>query len=222
MSSFLGPIHYWLFSKIKLVEDRENAIIKVFSEKFGDDVNTIAKDARAKYGEPVGDTSLDQMIGDSPIHGFLNGRITAAETRESYVLSELIKKYGTDANSLAMDTAYNHGLETGKRALKEYEIEDVNPESAYRALQNFFLDGMPCDHVTEVDQPSEKALHGRHTDCLHKPYWDEAGIAGSFMCEYLAKWVDGFIAGLGSSVKYKRIKSIIKGDTHCEDVFEKA
>src|SRR3989338_1996165 len=172
MSSFLGPIHYWLFSKIKLVEDRENAIIKVFSEKFGDDVNTIAKDARAKYGEPVGDTSLDQMIGDSPIHGFLNGRITAAETRESYVLSELIKKYGTDANSLAMDTAYNHGLETGKRALKEYEIEDVNPESAYRALQNFFLDGMPCDHVTEVDQPSEKALHGRHTDCLHKPYWD--------------------------------------------------
>lgn len=222
MSSFLGPIHHWLFSKIRLVEDRENAIIDAFLKKFGGDVSTIAKNARQKYGEPVGDTPIDEMIGDSPIHGFLHSRITAAETRESFILAELSKKYGAEANKLAMDISYEHGINTGKRALKEYEIEDVNPESAYKVLQNFFLDGMPCDHVTEVDQPSEKALYGRHTDCLHKPYWDEAGIAGNFMCEYLAKWVDGFIAGLGGGVKYKRAKAIIKGDAFCEDVFEKA
>ncbi|MBI5683115.1 MAG: hypothetical protein HZC45_08140 [Deltaproteobacteria bacterium] len=202
MSAFLGPIHYWLFNKIKLVEDRESAIVKAFSEKFGGDVNVIAKNARERYGEPVGDTPIDQMIGDSPIHGFLHNRITVAESRESFILSEFIKKYSGEANNPAMETAYKHGLETGRHALKEYEIENVNPESAYKVLQNFFLDGMPCDHVTEVDQPSEKELHGRHTDCLHKSYWDEAGISGNFMCEYLAKWVDGFIAGLGSSVKY--------------------
>lgn len=221
MSAFLGPIHHWLFNKIKLVEEREDAIIKAFSEKFSSDTNTIAKNARKKYGEPVGSTPLDEMIGDSPIHGFLHNRITVAETRESFILAELIKKHGTDGNNLAMDTAYKHGLETGKKAQKEYETEDVNPESAYRLLQNFFLDGMPCDHVTEVDQPSEKELHGRHTDCLHRAYWEEAGISGDFMCNYLATWVNGFIAGLGGAVKFKRLKTIIKGDTFCEDVFEK-
>lgn len=221
MSAFLGPIHYWLFNKIKLVENREDAIIKAFSEKFGGDVDTVTKEARAKYGEPVGNMPLDQMIGDSPIHGFLSNRITVAETRESFVIVKLINKYGDDAGNLAMEAVYKHGLETGRHALKEYEIENVNPESVYKVLQNFFLDGMPCDHVTEVDQPSEKALHGRHTDCLHRTYWADVGISGNFMCSYLAAWVDGFIAGLGDIVKFKRIKTIIKGDAYCEDVFEK-
>jgi len=218
MSTFLGPIHYWLFNKIRLVEDRESAIIKGFTERFGEGIKEIERAVRERYGQPDGDTPLDELIGDAPIHQFLQGRIEVAEVREAALLALLLNRYGQDGEALAKEIAFQHGYDTGKRAIKEYEGEVMVPETAYKLLNNFFLDGMPCDHVTEVEESSERGLISKHIDCLHRGYWETAGVSSVFMCDYLYSWVNGFVKVFG--VNHRRAKSMVKGDPFCEEIFE--
>ena len=37
MSLVLGPIHYWMYGKIKTTESRESAIVSAFKAQYGAD-----------------------------------------------------------------------------------------------------------------------------------------------------------------------------------------
>ena len=219
MSTFLGPIHYWLFNKIKLVEDREKTLSERFKEKYGDEIEAITEKVVSRYGPHLGDTPLDQLIGDAPIHGFLAQTIETVETREAALLCELINKYGEEAKALALEVAHNHGSSNGRKARKEYDLEGKDAKNLYNILRNYFLDGMPCDHVVEIETPSEGELIEKHTDCLHRSYWQNAGISEEFMCRYLGRWIDGFVEGVGAE-GHSRNKTLVNGDPYCEDIFK--
>ena len=71
MSAFLGPIHYWLYNKIQLQE-------KLTAQFAQMAVNNkwIAGDIYSKVDE----RPLDELIDESNIHGWLQTRISDAET----------------------------------------------------------------------------------------------------------------------------------------------
>lgn len=216
MSTFLGPIHYWLFQKIRNVEDREEAVIKAFSERFGDGVAKIVEDVRESYGMPFDNTPLEHLIGDAAIHYWLQSAIEKAETREAALLKGLIDRFGEEGEELAMEVAFQHGKKIGKAAIEEGKNQGEGVESVYNLIKNTFLDGMPCDHVTEAENPSTDLLVEKHTDCLHRSYWERAGISGVFMCSYLERWIKG-VCSADSRIDYKRVRSIVTGDSYCED-----
>ncbi len=219
MSTFLGPIHYWLFNKIRLVETREKEIVKAVGNLFGKGAVKRITEVTSKYPPYFDNTPLEELIGNSSIHAFLADTIRRVELREAEVLGVLMENYGRRAEELALEVSYNHGLVNGRIALKEYEIDDPTAESLYKTLRDYFLDGMPCDHVVEIQQVSERELIERHSECLHSDYWKEAGVSQRFMCTYLCKWVDGFIDGTGSGVHVRK-RSIVNGDTFCEDIYK--
>ncbi len=53
MSLHLGPIHNWLYNQIRVIEDREEKIVREFSAKY-DGVEDIVKPLREEYGELKG------------------------------------------------------------------------------------------------------------------------------------------------------------------------
>ncbi|MBI5559801.1 MAG: L-2-amino-thiazoline-4-carboxylic acid hydrolase [Deltaproteobacteria bacterium] len=221
MSTFLGPIHHWLFNKIKIVEDREKALLDAFAKRYGDKPERLNKELQKKYAPWFDDTPLDNLIGDHPIHAWLSAAIEKVETREAAFMKALIDNYGKEAEGLSLEVSYLHGRKNGKKATEEYLSEDPTPEDIYKILKNFFLDGMQCDHIVEVDQHSDRVIVEKHTDCLHRTYWRNAGMPEGFMCDYILKWMDGFVAAFSGRIRHLRQKSISKGDTHCEDVFKK-
>lgn len=218
MSTFLGPIHYWLFNKIRYVEDREEALIQGFTERYGEDVKAIVSSVRERYGMPFDSSDLGELIGDSPIHFWLQEAIRRAETREAALLKGVIERYGEDAKGIAIQIAFEHGRKIGEKALQEGANRGDGTEAIYNLIHNSFLDGMPCDHVTEVETPSSNLLVERHIECLHKDYWDEVGISGEFMCSFLENWIKGLCAA-DPRIDHKRVRSIARGDSQCEDTF---
>ena len=220
MSAFLGPIHHWLFNKIKLVEERERKLVFAFSEKYGAEIDEIASANRTKYGEYYDGTSLEELVGQAAIHEFLSMEIAKVETREAALIAALISKYGEEAKALALATAKEHGRAFGEGQTADADTDDATADDVYKAVKNTFLDGMPCDHVVEVKEATETELVEMHTDCLHRAYWKTAGADEVTMCDYLGSWIDGIVAGLGVDAAHSRGITLVKGDPHCEDTYK--
>ena len=86
MSAILGPIHHWLFRKIKIQNDLTNAIIDVAKDK---ELNLAPlADIDEKFGSlPEGD--LGNIIDPTNIHGWLQDKIAIVERRLAYVTKTL-------------------------------------------------------------------------------------------------------------------------------------
>ena len=219
MSAFLGPIHYWLFNKIMLVESREKGIIALFKEKHGDEAESIASANISKNGDYFPATPLEDMIGDEPIHSYLAEAIERVETREAALIAALIEKYGDGAKAEIIEAARKDGEKIGLAEAEELHAGGpATAEDILSAVKNAFLDGMPCDHVTHTPTPTDREAVETHSECLHKDYWKNAGADAVFMCEYLGSWIDGLVEGLGGA-SHSRGKTVVKGDSLCEDFY---
>ena len=148
MSAFLAPIHTWLFSKILLAEDLETNLKKSYIYIYKD----IAKDVAQKslvYGNPIDTTkNIEDVIDVSNIHGWLQDKIGKVETRTAFIITEMIKKFGEDAEVVAKKCFAQQGKTVGE-TIKLKEIL-VKPEEIFKALNNYLLEGMPCDRVTRI------------------------------------------------------------------------
>ena len=166
MSAFLAPIHTWLFSKILLAEELEKSLKEVYIDKYGD----IAKDVVEKslaYGSPIDTTkNIEDIIDISNIHGWLQDKISKVETRTAFIITEMIKKYGEEAEAIAKECFEEQGKTVGE-TLKAKEMPE-NPEELFNALNNYLLEGMPCDRVTRIIKSENDIFEWETTSCIHK------------------------------------------------------
>ncbi len=117
MSKNLGQIHYMMYEKIKF-QDQITAYLLDGKEEFID-------------LDPVSTDSLDRIIDQENIHGFLQEKIDIVEQR-------LAK-----AMSLAENTdekLYDFGRKIGK------DKDFSSFENIFSNLNTYLLDGMPCDN----------------------------------------------------------------------------
>lgn len=215
MSAFLGPIHYWMYEKIKNVMLRRAAIFSAFYEKYGNEVESVCGKTRQEMETQDAETPLEQLIGDSPIHGWLSDKIREVEIGEAEMVKVLMNKYN-DGNLLE-DAFYWHGRGKGIEARERYNPED-NIEDLYDTINNYLLDGMPCDNVVETAL-NNGSLVKRHIDCLHLNYWNNAGVSPELMCSLNRKWIDGFCESLNSAFRHIGKENIATGAKECIDVY---
>lgn len=215
MSAFLGPIHYWMYEKIKNVMMRETAIFSAFYEKYGKEIESVCGKTKQEMETKDIETPLDQLIGDSPIHGWLANRIKEVETDEAQMVKSFMTKYKD--RSLLEDAVYWHGRGKGVEAKDKYDPQD-GVEEFHETINNYFLDGMPCDHVVETAMNNGSLIY-KHTDCLHQGYWNDAGVSPELMCSLNRKWIDGFCESLNPKFKHVGKESIVTGAKECVDVY---
>ena len=184
MSAILGPIHHWLFRKIKIQNDLTNAIIDVAKDK---ELNvTPLADIDEKFGSlPEGD--LGNIIDPTNIHGWLQDKIAIVERRLAYVTKTL-----TDNNPDAIGVICECAREFGVKNAVE---TDATPADGFEYYENTFVSGMPCDGVNMVVNEDSDEITWQETVDIHKQYWDEVGVDVALFYEIRNAMIEGVFAG---------------------------
>ncbi|HEY9574364.1 MAG TPA: hypothetical protein VIR32_02395 [Lachnospiraceae bacterium] len=160
MSAFLGPIHTWLFTKIKF----QDALNKELLEKLGDRSLKEALDRR--YGA-LEEGELAEIIDGSNIHGWLQERISLVENHLAYITLQLKEKDSTNLEKICQ-VARVFG-----KANAENNLE--SPRAAYDYLEKLLVNGMPCDRVNALVEDSQNKLIWEQTIEIHGQYWEPLG-----------------------------------------------
>lgn len=205
MSAFLGPIHHWLFNKIRLFEALEQETIKKLSEKYGEDILNIHQSAEEKYGSLIPQQDLESLIDTDNIHGWLQHKIKVAEIRQAATYREILQKHGDAIVPILLESYQKQGSACGR--MVKNELGETTAIELYKQLNNYLLDGMPCDHVNNVTSSTPERLEWITTQCLHKPYWKEAGMDEDIMYSLRFEWVRSFVEAANPAFTYKPQRS---------------
>ncbi len=192
MSAFLGPIHHWLFKKIKFQDTLTSTIIKFYKNK-GTTID-LANNLKEKFGV-LEQQPLEDIINGMNIHGWLQERVSLVEYRFAYcVLTVLENKENT------LSQLEDLFFEFGKQ---NKPSETDNAEVIFKHITDFLLDGMPCDRANEIVAQSNEEVTFRRTVCVHTDYWQELG--GDISIYYVLR--DCLINGMldGSDFEYKKL-----------------
>lgn len=173
MSAFLRPIHFWLYRKIGKQEELTKAIASYAEQKGW-------IEDQAKYTKDL--PALADVIDESNIHGWLHGQIHDAETRYADLIGDV---WNTARLEEICDVAFAFG--------KKYTLQaSTSPAEAYKAFEDFFVNGMPCDRVNAVVSESENELSWTMTQDIHAQYWkDGSEIYYTLRSEVMRSMLNG-------------------------------
>lgn len=206
MSAFLAPIHTWLFSKILLAEDLETNLKKVYIDKYKGNAIDIAQKSLA-YGSPIDTTkNVEDIIDVSNIHGWLQDKIGKVETRMAFIITEMINKYGKEAEVIANVCFHQQGKTVGE-TLRAKEMPG-KPEEVFNAINNYLLEGMPCDRVTRIIKSEKDILEWETTSCIHKNYWEMVNGDVNIFYNFRHTWTKAFIESSNERYTYNFIKGL--------------
>lgn len=192
MSAFLGPIHHWLYNKIQLQQGLVEDIIGLGERDY--QLN-LKQELDNRYG--ISDTSpLEEIIDETNIHGWLQERVMQVERKLAYSIMRLIQ---VDVQAIEQVEALF--AQDGKEKRAALQGENLSAVDLYKEMSNHLLDGMPCDHAYAVLETSENKVVWKRELCVHKPYWDEAGVDIKYYYDLRAAWILGFLSQEGEVFK---------------------
>lgn len=184
MSAFLGPIHHWLYHKIKTQEELVEQFLN-YAEQNG------VKDLRNKVDVSCGtlpQEALETIIDERNIHGWLQDKVAMVEGRLAMVVTSMLKN-----GSIDMDTINKIAYDFGRNKTPLSDV--VTPEEAYVKFNDTFVDGMPCDHVNAIISKNENKVVWKRSICVHEAYWREVDGEVSVYYEIRREWIKGMLTG---------------------------
>lgn len=161
MSAVLGPIHYWLFNKIKIQDTLVEAVVRYGTEKYGSDI----MNGIEKFGE-VETESLENIIDGTNIHGWLQERVSIVENRLAFAVTAVLGKE-------SIDNLEQIFFCLGSKVVEVPEQTDAR--AVYRLLNDSLLDGMPCDHANSIVEEDDNTITYKRNVCVHEEYWNGVG-----------------------------------------------
>lgn len=200
MSKFLGPIHYWLHSKITLLESIEVATESRLSA-FGYDLNPL-KQWDSLYEAPNPNESLESVINQDNIHGWLQRRIGFAETRFAGKITTLQQHYGQEILNELHPIFESYAIYAAKE-IQESQTWDQSLDGAHKLLHNHILEGMPCDHAGAVTINENNLFQWKSERCLHQTYWSSVNGDVQIHYELRDTFNNAFLKALGD-ISYSR------------------
>lgn len=206
MSLFLGKIHYWLFNKVLWFEGLEGEIIKLAKEK-GIDVEKLEAEINSKYGAKTPNKNLEDMIDTSNIHGWLQEKIHSAEGRMASWTKVILEN--NEDYILDMRKVYEKQGVSAANEAKE-SLENINAETIFNSMNDYILDGMPCDRVNEVIDSSEESIMWKRRVCVHKDIWENEGISVDVFYELREHWINAFVNTMNNNYEYCKLEDSIQ------------
>lgn len=213
MSLFLGKIHYLLFDKIKWFEDLEAEIV-LWAENTDLPTDKWKDEIYKDFGYPVEDRPLEDIIDTSNIHGWLQDKISKSEGRQAAWITKILNCSEKYKKNL-IDIFEKQGTKLGSEYRKN--LIPNTPQEVYNIINDFILEGMPCDKVIEELESDSHAYIWKTNFCLHSKYWD--AIQGDVNNFYILRdaWIKSFLESLTYDFSYnvsivndKRIQEIRK------------
>jgi hypothetical protein len=202
MSLFVGPIHHWLFNKIKTFEEIEQEVIR-WAEGDGLEGEALAEEIYQNYGSPVGSGTLEEIIDTGNIHGWLQEQISRAEIRQSALISRILDK---DSGKITdLEKIFNaEGRRIGEKFAQNDNKDRETAEGLFEGLHDYLLEGMPCDRVTEVIKQEDREVLWKTNQCLHEKYWEAVKADVQTFYRLRDCWIRGFIEAANSGFGFYR------------------
>ncbi|MFU0825666.1 hypothetical protein [Clostridium sp.] len=200
MSKFLAPIHTWLFNKIKLYEALEKDVIDNLNSNLKTGILDILGDIENRYPSPLDDTPLEEVIDLTNIHGWLQNRIRIAETRQAYLITRVVERFGDEGFNLVKQAYIEQGKAAGSDAAEKYSV--ATPEDLFKTLNNYILEGMPCDSANSIMRSEEDIIEWRTVTDLHKDHWETVGGDAANFYELRRNWIEAFVESANPKFKY--------------------
>ena len=199
MSLFLGKIHYWLFNKIVWFEDLEEEIIQL-AKLEGLDVENFKKAIEDKYGERLPNKPLEELIDTNNIHNWLQSQIHSAERRMASWTKLLIDD--NEKNLKKLENLYKEqGIVAASKVIEEGKSVSY-PKEIFDAMNDYILDGMPCDRVNEVILNEENKITWKSKVDVHKDIWDSIGCDVNYFYNLRNAWIKSFVSNLNNNFRY--------------------
>lgn len=191
MSAFLGPIHYWLYNKIRLQQGIVDELYE-FGRKYQ---LSLEEDCNLQFGD-FPNKPLEEMIDHGNIHGWLQERVAQVEYKYAYCVTKLLHQDPGAMNQLT--TLLNQkGRELGRTVADD----SLNATSVFKLITDHLLDGMPCDHANTLISQSDDQVVWKRNLCVHQSYWEELGGDISIYYELRNAWIDGLVQVIGYSLE---------------------
>ena len=205
MSAFLGHIHYWLYKKIQLLCEREALILektRFVIDDLADELHQISVD---QYGAPIDSTKpLEDLIDHNNIHGWLQNKITVASVREASFIKDLLDTTtgdeGLQTIAAVLDAFAMHGRACG--TVGKDSLAEINSTEIYNVLQNFYVNGMPCDGGDQIIENNPVLVQWVGDHRLQTNYWRTAGVDPDFMMLAYQTWFEFFVAAIDDNYEF--------------------
>ncbi|SDM41535.1 hypothetical protein SAMN05216544_0177 [Lachnospira pectinoschiza] len=182
MSTFLGPIHFWLYNKIGKQEELTKLMATTAEAKnWIENASAYTKELPA----------LESVIDESNIHGWLQAAIADAESRYASLISNIADN---------IDDLKEMAYEFGKANAISSDLELAG---IFKAFEDFFVNGMPCDHVNMVTSEEEDSLSWKMNQDIHEQYWND--IDGAYYYLLRKSIMDGMLENTGFMVEMEDI-----------------
>ena len=151
------------------------------------------------------------MIDTSNIHGWLQGKIHSAEGRMA-AWTKVILENNQDY-ILDMRKVYeNQGVNAANEAKES--LENINAETIFNSMNDYILDGMPCDRVNEVIDSGEESIMWKRRVCVHKNIWENEGILVDVFYELREQWINAFVNTMNNDYEYVKLEDNIQSIRH--------
>lgn len=156
MNEQIGPIHNWVFNKIKFQEKEVEELLKLSPELNIDKIaGTVEK------GE------LKDIINTTNIHSFLQERMEITEKRLKISVETLLKNNITI--EIIKETLFNFGL---KNAFNS----SISAQEAYELLSKLMISGMPCDKIEIIKENTETKVVYKERKDIHSGFWTDKSL----------------------------------------------
>lgn len=199
MSLYLGKVHYWLFNKILWFEGLENEIITL-AKNEGLDIEKLGKDINDKYGEQTPKLPLEEIIDTSNIHGWLQEKISSAEGRMAAWTTKIINNNNEITSK--MESIYT---KQGIKAAKEVKDKGIEIDTAvdiFNSINDYILDGMPCDRVNEVVTSEKNIVEWNRRICVHEQIWNKEQGDVDYFYKLRSLWIKAFVSEVNKNFEY--------------------
>ena len=106
----------------------------------------------------------------------------------------------------------NQGVNAANEAKES--LENINAETIFNSMNDYILDGMPCDRVNEVIDSSEESIMWKRRVCVHKNIWENEGILVDVFYELREQWINAFVNTMNNDYEYVKLEDNIQSIRH--------
>lgn len=111
----------------------------------------------------------------------------------------MLRKHGEKAFQLALEQFSLQGKNCGREASSK---GTVTAPQIYKSLNDYLLEGMPCDRVNVVVENKDDLFVWKTTECLHRGHWAEASANIDCLYKLRFQWIKSFVSSVNPEYKF--------------------
>ena len=101
-----------------------------------------------------------------------------------------------------MENIYtNQGIKAAQE-VKEKGIECETAVDIFNSINDYILDGMPCDRVNEVVTSEESIVEWNRRICVHEDIWNKEQGNVDYFYKLRSLWIKAFVSEINSNFEY--------------------